>query len=170
MIVFGFLKKEIESDFKEVDLDWKAGLFTDTVRNMLERSSLSKTEKKEIEKHLARYEKVCDKDFNLRFPRLFNKMDSYAEKKGKNWFHDFSDNKELLGRMDSYAIQYNYGSKALEIYLHLDENKKMDFIKSLNGISSANLSLKEIDRRKSKYIDSYFNNLFRKSKAKSKTR
>lgn len=163
--IFAILKKEIESDFKEVDLDWKAPIFCGTVRTLMKKSSLSKAEKKVLNEHLDRYDKACQKDFKLRFPRLFDKLSSYADKRGKDWMLDFADNAELLIRTDAYSVQNDFGPKAFNVYIHLSEDKQLDFVRSLNSISLANLPLKEIERRKAKYIDSYFNNLFRKSKA-----
>ena len=151
------LRKEIDNDYKQLRLDVEKNDVFNLVSILTEKSNLSSSQKNMILKHMKRYHKLCQKDYNLRFERTYDKINSFLSSGGK-MDHEVS---EMLNFIDENLINDIYGLKAFNVYKALkDENAKDKFYNGLLAIENNKKITSDIaEVRKEKYINSYFENL-----------
>lgn len=151
------LRKQISEDYKNLKLDSERDDFFKLVNELTSKANIPDYKKNMIFSHLRRYHKLCVKDFNLRFEKAFEKVNEFSNNGGAIDY----EISEMLDFIDESFIDVYYGKKAYKIYKSLkDPNSKDKFYNGLVAIENNKYITSDIaEKRKEKYIDSYFSNL-----------
>ena len=151
------LRKQISDDYKNLKLDSEKDDFFKLVNELTSKANIPDYKKNMIFSHLRRYHKLCVKDFNLRFEKAFEKVNEFSNMGGKI----DSEISDMLDFIDESFIDVYYGKKAYKIYTYLkDTNARDKFYNGLVAIENNKFISSDVaDKRKEKYIDSYFSNL-----------